>query len=68
MPLPLFLLGGDDFQSQIFKRGDQKKMSDWGEMNEFLPQIFSWGAYYVSCPKKIFKNKGSISNVDLRLF
>ena len=61
---PPFLLGGDDFQSQIFKMGDQKRMSDWGALNEFLPWIFSWGGGGGNKGK----NKGSISNVDLRLF
>ena len=45
-----------------------------GGLKEFLPQIFAWGAYYVSYQKKKKKNckikygfKGSISNVDLVL-
>ena len=41
-------------------------------LNEFLPWIFAWGAYYVSCQKKNFKKKillwASISNVGLGLF
>ena len=37
-----------------------------GGLEEFLPQIFVWVAYYVSCQKRLCKIKygfeGSISN------
>ena len=41
-PPHAFLLG-DNFQSQILKRGDQKKNEWLGELNEFLPWVFTWG-------------------------
>ena len=43
-------------------------MNAWGRLGEFRPQIFVWGAYYVSCKKRLCKTKygfeGLISNVD----
>ena len=51
----------------ILKR-DQKK---WllGELKEFVPEMFAWGAYCVCCQKKNTKIKygfeDPISNVDL---
>ena len=70
VPLPLFCWGGN-FQSQILKRGDEKKMSAEGDL-EFLPWIFAWGAYYVFLSKKDLQIKygfdGAISNVNFGLF
>ena len=51
---------GDNFQSQILKRGRSKKNECLGGLNDFLPLIFAlggwWGegAYYVSYQKKDF--------------
>ena len=49
-----FLLGGNNFHPQILKRwgGVRKKKDCLGGLKEFLPWIFAWGAYYVSCQKK----------------
>ena len=44
--------GGGDFQFQILKGGITKKNDCLGGLKEFLPWIFVWGAYYVSCQKK----------------
>ena len=40
---PHAILRGDNFKSQILKRGDQKKNECLGELNEFLPWVFTWG-------------------------
>ena len=61
-----------NFQSEILKRGISEKNECLGRIKEFLPCIFTWKAYYVSCLKRPLKIKygleGSISNVDLGLF
>ena len=65
-----FLLG-DNFQSQILKRGMRKNMSAWGDLksswNRYLPR----GADNVPCQSRPCKMKsgfeGSVSNVDLSL-
>ena len=56
---PSFLLGGrgEGVQSQILKRGDQKKMSAWGDLKTPCHGYLPGGAYYVSYQKKTFKNK-----------
>ena len=70
--VPLLSTGGDNFQSEILKRGISEKNECLGRIKEFLPWIFTWEAYYVSCLKRPLKIKygleGSISNVDLGLF
>ena len=69
----------DNFQSQILKRGESEKNKCLSGLKEFLPWIFAWGAYNVSCQKKDFQNKyrdiinidvniDLISNTDLGLF
>ena len=37
--------------------GDQKKMSPWGGLKEFLPWIFAWGRDLLCFVKKRLKNK-----------
>ena len=50
--VPPFLLG-DNFQSQILKWGDRKKMSSWGgDLERSCHGYLPWGAYHVCCPKK----------------
>ena len=49
--------GGEGVQSQILKRGDQKKMSAWGDLKTPCHGYLPGGAYYVSYQKKTFKNK-----------
>ena len=70
--VPLLSTGGDNFQSEILKRGISEKNECLGRIKEFLPWIFTWEAYYVSCLKRPLKIKygleGSISDVDLGLF
>ena len=71
---PLTLSVENNVQSQILKKGDEKKMSAWRGFKsfEFLPQIFAWGAFSVVLVKKNCKIKyefeEQISNVDLDLF
>ena len=49
---------GHNFQAKILKRGGRlKKMSACGVLKESLPQLFAWGAYYVSCQKRLYKMK-----------
>ena len=53
---------GDNFQSQILKKGRSEKNECLGGLNDFLPLILASGeggvggegAYYVSCQKKYF--------------
>ena len=47
--------GGDKLQSQILKRGGSEKDECLSGLKEFLPQIFAWGAYYVSFQKEFVK-------------
>ena len=53
-------------------RGSEKKKWIPGRLKEIQPQIFVWGAYYVSYQKILCKikygAKGSISNIHLDLF
>ena len=52
---PVFSAGENNFQSQILKRGDQKKMTVWGGLKEFLPcWIFAWGCLLCFLSKKDF--------------
>ena len=50
----------------------QKKKWCLGGLKESLPQVFAFGAYYVSCQKRLCKMEfgfeGSITNVRLGLF
>ena len=48
---PLPFCWGDNFQSQILKRGGLAKNECLGGLKEFLAWIFAWGAYYFSCQK-----------------
>ena len=47
--------------------GDQKKYECLGGLKNLLPQIFTWGAYYISCQKDFAKYdfEGSVSNGGL---
>ena len=69
---PSFLLGGQLSLLNFEKREIKKKNECLGGLKEFLLWIFAWGAYYVSCQKRLLKMKygleSSISNVDLGLF
>ena len=61
---------GDNFQSQILKRGGLAKNECLGGLKEFLAWIFAWRAYILFfSPKKLLKMKygfeSSISNVVL---
>ena len=76
-PHPFFLLEGQlpvpNFEKEGGEGGEgQKKNECLGGLKEFLPSIFAWGVYYVSCQKIFLKIKygfeGSVSNVDLGLF
>ena len=72
-PPPAVSAGGATFSPKFWKGGIRKKMSArGGGLKEFLPWIFTLGACYVSCQKRLLKIKcgfeGSISNVDLGLF
>ena len=73
VPPPYFLLGGGggqlNFQSQILKRGDQKKISAWGDLNSSCHGYLRGGLLCsLSKKKRLLKIKygfkGSISNVD----
>ena len=46
-----FLLG-DNFQSQILKSGVSEKNEYLEGLKEFLPWIFTWKVYYISCEEK----------------
>ena len=52
--VPPFCWGGDNFQSQIFKWGDQKKMSAWGTENVPIINICLGGWFTVFLIKKDF--------------
>ena len=49
---PFLLGGGDNFRSQILKRGESEKNECLGGLKEFLSWAFVWGACYVSSQKK----------------
>ena len=54
------LSAGDNVWPHILIRGDQKKMSAWGDLKSSCHWYLPWrrgGAYYVSCQKKTFKSK-----------
>ena len=59
-------------QSQTLKRGYQKKMRAWGDLNSSFQRYLPRGAYCVSCQKRLYKIKygfeNSISNIYLGLF
>ena len=60
-----FMLGDATISLKFWKGGI-------GEFKEFLPHIFSWGAYLAPCQKRVCNIKhgfeGSISNVDMACF
>ena len=63
-PQPLPLSVGSNIQSQILKKGASEK-------NECLGGLKAWGAYCVSCQKRLKIKYGfddSISYADLGLF
>ena len=77
LPLPLLSAGGTTSSTKFWKGGwgggrGSEKNECLGGLKEFLPSIFAWGVYYVSCQKRFLKIKygfeGSVSNVDLGLF
>ena len=68
-----FLLGGNNFQSQVLKRGFQKKMAVMGDLKSFCyAEYLPGGLLYSLSKKRLFKIKYvlefSIPNVDLGLF
>ena len=62
---PTFMLGDATISLKFWKVGI-------GEFKEFLPHIFTWGAYHAPCQKILCNIKhgfeGSISNVDMTCF
>ena len=48
------------------------KKGEVGEFKDFLPHIFTWGAYHAPCQKRLCNIKigleGSISNVHMVCF
>ena len=70
---PPFSAGGNNVQSQVLKRGFQKKMTIWGEFESFChAEYLPGGLAMFLAKKRLSKIKYGfefpISNVDIGLF
>ena len=55
---PPFFAGGNNFQSQLLKRGDQKKMTVWGDLKSFCHvDYLPVGLAIFLVKKETFKDK-----------